>query len=92
MRRSNTEAPSAARIAMERIRLTTFIVRHIIGVAIFVWLSITCFRMESAPLGYLMIVMTPIYTAFAIYSGQKFLRRYQSLQAQFRAGGARIAR
>lgn len=90
--RRNTEAPSATRIAMERLRLIMFIFRHVIGVGIFVWLSITCFQMKSATLGYLMTFMTPVYTAFAIYSGHRLLRRYQALQSQFRAGGVRIAR
>lgn len=90
--RRNSETPTATRITMERIRLVLFLFRHIVGVAIFVWLSITCFQMKSATLGYLMSVMTPIYAAFAVYSGHKLFRRYQSLQEKFRAGGVRIAR
>ena len=90
--RRNSDAPTATRISMERIRLTLFVFRHIIGIAIFVWLSITCFQMNSKALGYLMTVMTPIYAGFALYSGQKLLRRYKILLEQFRAGGVRIAR
>jgi hypothetical protein len=77
---------------MERFRLTLFIGRHILGIVIFVWLTITSFQMNSTTLGYLMAVMTPIYAAFAIYSGQKLLHRYRLLMEKFRAGGARIAR
>jgi hypothetical protein len=77
---------------MERARLYLFIGRHIIGVAIFVWLTITCFQLKSASLGYLMAVMTPIYAGFAVYSGQKLLRRYHDLMEKYRAGGVRIAR
>lgn len=90
--RRNSDVPTSARISMERVRLTLFVFRHVIGVAIFVWLTITCFQMKSATLGYLMAVMTPIYTAFALYSGQKLLRRYHILLEKFRAGGVRVAR
>ena len=90
--RRDSNAPTATRISMERIRLTLFIFRHIIGIAIFVWLTITCFRMNSKTLGYLMTAMTPIYAAFALYTGQKLLRRYQVLMEKFRAGGVRVAR
>jgi hypothetical protein len=50
--RRNTEAPSATRIAMERIRLITFIFRHIVGVGILVWLCITAFQMQAPTMGY----------------------------------------
>jgi hypothetical protein len=90
--RRDSGAPTAARISMERVRLSLFIGRHIIGVAIFVWLTVTCFQLKSPSLGYLMAVMTPIYAGFAFYSGQKLLRRYQALMEKYRAGGVRIAR
>lgn len=90
--RRNSDVPTAARISMERFRLILFIGRHIIGVALFVWLTISCFRMQSATLGYLMTVMTPIYAAFAFYSGQKLLRRYHYLMEKHRTGGVPVAR
>ena len=91
MRRSS-DAPTAARMSMERVRLSLFIGRHIIGVVIFVWLTVTCFQLQSHTLGYLMGVMTPIYAGFAVYSGQKLLRRYHQLMEKYKAGGVRVAR
>jgi hypothetical protein len=92
MQRNTSDVPSATRISMERIRLTLFITRHIIGVGIFIWLTIASFQAKSMTLGYLFATATPIYAGFAFYSGQKLLRRYQILQAKFRAGGIRVAR
>ncbi|MES2463183.1 MAG: hypothetical protein V4671_21585 [Armatimonadota bacterium] len=91
MRRS-TEAPSAARISMERIRLIMFVIRHIAGVCILVWVIVNAFRVQTTNMAYLIAAMTAVYAAFALYSGKKLYKRYQILQAKFRAGGVPVAR
>ncbi|MBC8103727.1 MAG: hypothetical protein H7Z41_14225 [Cytophagales bacterium] len=88
MRHSGSGVPTAARLSMERIRLTFFVVRHLLGAAVFIWLTITCFRMDAANLGYLLAVLTPLYLGFAVYGGRTLLRRYRRLADQQRAAGA----
>ena len=79
--------PDDAHLAViERFRLIFFMTRHVIGLLLFVWLSVTAFQHDSPALGYLMLVITPLYAAFAFVSGRSLLRSYRQRKRRVAAG------
>jgi len=94
-RSSNGSLTADPLLTVERVRLTFFVVRHIVGVALFVWLTFASFRLNAVPLGYLFLVLTPVYAGFAVFSGRslwnrmRYLERRRAAAAALRAGETR---
>ena len=72
--------PRAARFWM-----TAYIARHVIGVALFVGLMVLSFALKTPALGYILLVLTPIYILTVVVAGRRMVRQYRrTLQQQGR--------
>jgi len=65
-----------------RLWLTAFIIRHTLGLALFVGLIPASFAFKAPAIGYLFLVLTPVYGAFAFISARKMVLQYRRLMQQ----------
>lgn len=59
--------------------LIFFGIRHLVGLAVFLFIAVTAFQADMAPIGYLMLVLTPAYATFACISALKLWRQFQKM-------------
>lgn len=67
--------PRMARI--EQVRLIFFIVRHIVGVFLFVWLALEARRLTDGPMWLIIAGFGTVYAIFAAVSGRKLFQMYR---------------
>lgn len=70
--------PDDSRLArIEQVRLVFFIVRHIVGIAVFLWLTMEARRLDDGPMWLVVAGFGTIYAVFAFVSGRKLLAMYR---------------
>ena len=73
-------------VRIEQVRLIFFIVRHIVGVVLFAWLTLEARRLTDGPMWLIIGGFGVVYAVFAAVSGRKLLQMYRRrlLRAQAR--------
>lgn len=64
-------------VRIEQVRLIFFIARHIIGVAVFLWLTLEARRLDDGPIWLVIGGFGAVYAVFAFVSGRKLLKMYR---------------
>lgn len=71
-------------IRMDQIRLFLFTFRHIVGVALFAWLTLQTKRLEEGPLWLAVGGFGLVYAVFALFSGRNLYQMYRRRQRSVR--------
>ena len=68
-----------------------FGIRHLFGVAIFLFIAVTAFQASLPIIGYLMLALTPAYATFAFISARKLWQQFQKMNQARDSGNKKDA-